>query len=72
MIQVSDDGIGIHNQRRMQILNHGKGDTGKESLGGVGLYSVQKRLKHSLGSILKIESTEGMGTKVYFEIDESE
>ncbi|ACL22310.1 signal transduction histidine kinase, LytS [Desulfitobacterium hafniense DCB-2] len=71
MIQVTDDGIGIPEQQRMEILNNEKEGTGKKTLGGVGLYNVQKRLKHTFGSVLKIESTEGTGTKVYFEIDES-
>lgn len=70
MIQVADDGIGIPEQLRMAILNNAKDSTGKETLGGVGLYNVQKRLKHTFGSVLKIESAEDMGTKVYFEIDD--
>ncbi|MDD9269543.1 ATP-binding protein [Paenibacillus sp. GCM10023248] len=59
---VEDNGCGMTEKKRQEIL---ESDDQKE---GVGLWNISRRLKLLYGKSLRIESTEGMGTKVSFEI----
>jgi len=65
LIEVNDDGVGIQPERMSEILKPGVG-----SGNGVGLSNVNERLKSLFGNDhgLKIESTPGVGTSVFFRI----
>ena len=64
-IKVADDGVGIPKNRLSGILNPGVG-----SGNGVGLSNVHERLKSLYGNEygLKVESKEGVGTKIYITV----
>lgn len=65
LIEVNDDGVGIQPERLPEILKPGVG-----SGNGVGLSNVNERLKSLFGEDhgLKIESTPGIGTSVFFRV----
>jgi sensor histidine kinase YesM len=59
---VEDDGCGMSKTKREEIL---KPDANKK---GVGLWNISQRIKLLYGKSLHIESAEGIGTKVFFDI----
>ncbi|WP_227013485.1 sensor histidine kinase [Paenibacillus psychroresistens] len=59
---VEDNGGGMSETKREEIL---KPDINKK---GVGLWNISQRIKLLYGNNLRIESAEGVGTKVFFEI----
>lgn len=61
-VTVSDDGPGIHAERLGQLLSDKRKD------GGVGLLNIHRRLMHSYGSGLRIESEWNNGTTVRFDV----
>ena len=61
-IAVEDNGCGMSETKREEIL---KPDVNKR---GVGLWNISQRIKLLYGNSLRIESSEGIGTKVYFDI----
>ncbi|MFA5383098.1 MAG: histidine kinase [Eubacteriales bacterium] len=65
LFEVNDDGVGIQPERLPEILKPGVG-----SGNGVGLSNVNERLKSLFGEDygLKIESTPGVGTSVFFRV----
>ncbi|MGM8365665.1 sensor histidine kinase [Virgibacillus sp. W0181] len=62
-ISVSDDGIGISEEKLQNILhsNRSNGD-------GIGLHNIQKRMKRLFGYGLSIESVQGKGTTISLNI----
>jgi sensor histidine kinase YesM len=58
---VEDNGCGMSEERRKDIL---KPDVKK----GVGLWNISQRIKLLYGKGIHIESEEGIGTKVFFDI----
>jgi sensor histidine kinase YesM len=59
---VEDNGCGMSEKKREEIL---KPDVNKK---GVGLWNINQRIKLLYGNNLRIESAEGIGTKVFFDI----
>jgi sensor histidine kinase YesM len=59
---VEDNGCGMNEKKWEEIL---KPDVNKK---GVGLWNISQRIKLLYGNSLRIESTEGIGTKVFFDI----
>ncbi|TDF94806.1 ATP-binding protein [Paenibacillus piri] len=59
---VEDDGCGMSEAKRVQLL---KPDV---EMKGVGLWNISQRIKLLYGKSLRIESTEGVGTKVSFDL----
>jgi sensor histidine kinase YesM len=59
---VEDNGCGMSETKREEIL---KPDVNKK---GVGLWNISQRIKLLYGNTLRIESAEGIGTKVFFDI----
>jgi len=59
---IEDDGSGMSETKRETLL---KPDVNKK---GVGLWNISQRLQLIYGKSLFIESAEGIGTKVFFEI----
>ncbi|MEX2461581.1 MAG: histidine kinase [Paenibacillaceae bacterium] len=59
---VEDNGCGMSETKREEIL---KPDMNKK---GVGLWNISQRIKLLYGNSLRIESAEGIGTKVCFDI----
>jgi sensor histidine kinase YesM len=59
---VEDDGCGMSENKRAEIL---KPDDNKK---GVGLWNISQRIKLLYGNRLRIESSEGRGTKVFFDV----
>jgi sensor histidine kinase YesM len=59
---VEDNGCGMSETKREEIL---KPDVNKK---GVGLWNISQRVKLLYGNTLRIESAEGIGTKVFFDI----
>jgi sensor histidine kinase YesM len=59
---VEDNGCGMSETKREEIL---KPDVNKK---GIGLWNISQRIKLLYGNNLRIESAEGMGTKVFFDI----
>ncbi|MCU6791590.1 ATP-binding protein [Paenibacillus sp. WQ 127069] len=62
-ITVSDNGVGMTDERLQAVLNR----TSDERQ-GVGLYNLDRRLKQSFGEGLNIESEAGLGTTVKMSI----
>jgi two-component system, LytTR family, sensor kinase len=67
VVEVSDDGIGMP-EDLIERLNEGKNINESITRQGIGLLNIQKRLINSYGSKLNIESEEGVGTKMSFEL----
>jgi sensor histidine kinase YesM len=67
IVEVTDDGVGMPREL-IERLNQGKNINEASTRQGVGLLNIQKRLINSYGSNLNIESTEGVGTKMSFEL----
>lgn len=63
IVSVSDNGIGIPQNKLDTLLNDSKG-------GSVGLLNIHNRLIHMYGRGLEILSKEGMGTTVSFTVPE--
>lgn len=59
---VEDNGCGMSEQKLAQVLN----PDGEKP--GVGLWNISQRIKLLYGKSIEIESAEGIGTKVAFEI----
>jgi sensor histidine kinase YesM len=59
---VEDDGCGMNEKQRDKIL---KPDVNKK---GIGLWNISQRLQLLYGKSIRIESAEGIGTKVMFDI----
>ncbi|TDF94731.1 ATP-binding protein [Paenibacillus piri] len=59
---VEDNGVGMSEQKLEQIMNP---DAERK---GIGLRNISQRIKLLYGSSIRIESTEGTGTKVSFDI----
>jgi sensor histidine kinase YesM len=59
---IEDNGCGLTEKKREEIL---KPDVNKK---GVGLWNISRRIKLLYGKSLHIESAEGIGTKVCFDI----
>jgi len=59
---IEDNGCGMSETQLDQIL---KPENGKR---GVGLWNINQRIAHLYGNGLRIESDEGKGTKIYFQI----
>jgi sensor histidine kinase YesM len=59
---VEDNGCGMSEKRSEEIL---KPDVNKK---GIGLWNISQRIKLLYGNSLRIESAEGIGTKVFFDI----
>jgi signal transduction histidine kinase len=59
---VEDNGCGMSQKKCEEIL---KPDVNKK---GVGLWSISQRIKLLYGNSIRIESAEGIGTKVFFDI----
>ncbi|CAK4829776.1 unnamed protein product [Aphanomyces euteiches] len=59
---VEDNGCGMSETKREEVLQP---DVNKK---GVGLWNISQRIKLLYGYTLRIESAEGMGTKVFFDI----
>lgn len=62
VITVSDDGVGMDDQKRKLLLDS------SISTGGVGLRNVNKRLMNAYGHMLDIQSAKDCGTKVTMRI----
>jgi sensor histidine kinase YesM len=67
VVEVADDGIGMP-EDLIKRLNDGKNINESITRQGVGLLNIQKRLINSYDSKLNIESAEGIGTKMSFEL----
>jgi sensor histidine kinase YesM len=59
---VEDNGCGMSEKKQEEIL---KPDVNKK---GVGLWNISQRIKLLYGNNLRVESAEGIGTKVFFDI----
>jgi sensor histidine kinase YesM len=59
---VEDNGCGMSETKREEILKPGVNKK------GVGLWNISQRIKLLYGNSLRIESVEGIGTKVFFDI----
>jgi sensor histidine kinase YesM len=59
---IEDNGSGMNEKKRDEILNPDV--TNK----GIGLWNISQRIKLLYGNSLRIESAEGIGTKVFFDI----
>jgi sensor histidine kinase YesM len=59
---VEDNGCGISEQKQEEIL---KPNVNKK---GVGLWNINQRIKLIYGQSIRMESTEGIGTKIFFHI----
>ncbi|WP_090108858.1 sensor histidine kinase [Cohnella sp. OV330] len=59
---VEDNGCGMSETKREEILNPAVNKK------GVGLWNISQRIKLLYGNSLHIESAEGIGTKVCFDI----
>jgi sensor histidine kinase YesM len=59
---VEDNGCGMSEKKREEIL---KPDVNKK---GIGLWNISQRIKLLYGKSIRIESAEGVGTKVFFDI----
>jgi signal transduction histidine kinase len=59
---VEDNGSGMSEKKREEIL---KPDVEKK---GIGLWNISQRIQLLYGKSIRIESAEGIGTKVYFDI----
>ena len=64
LISVEDNGVGM---KKNQDFIKGKKIKEKDRV-GVGLVNIRRRILREYGIELQIESIEGKGTKVYFEI----
>jgi sensor histidine kinase YesM len=61
---VEDNGCGMSETKREEIL---KPDVNKK---GIGLWNISQRIQLLYGKNIRIESAEGIGTKVFFDIPE--
>jgi sensor histidine kinase YesM len=61
-VTVEDDGSGMSEEKRTEILQAGA-DTK-----GVGLWNISRRYQMLYGRTIRLESAEGRGTKVSFDI----
>lgn len=59
---VEDNGCGMSETKREEIL---KPDVNKK---GVGLWNISQRIQLQYGTSIRIESAEGIGTKIFFDI----
>jgi sensor histidine kinase YesM len=59
---VQDNGCGMSEEKQKEIL---KPDVNKK---GVGLWNISQRIKLLYGNSLRIESIEGIGTRIFFDI----
>lgn len=59
---VEDNGCGMSEQKREEVL---KQDMNKK---GIGVWNISQRIQLLYGNSLHIESAEGIGTKVFFDI----
>ena len=64
LISVEDDGVGMN--KNQDFINREK--IKEKDRVGVGLVNISRRILREYGIELQIESIEGKGTKVYFEI----
>lgn len=67
-IAVEDDGVGMSQERRTQLTALLEGDSTERAQRSIGIFNIHLRLKLLHGSGLTIESREGQGTRVSFEI----
>ncbi len=74
LVDVTDNGVGMSQKQIDDLLkydnNVSQEDTSGEKGSGLGL-SISKKLLEKNGSKLHIESREGMGTKVFFELQKA-
>lgn len=59
---VEDNGCGMSEKKREEIL---KPDVNKR---GIGLWNISQRIQLQYGTSIRIESAEGIGTKIFFDI----
>ncbi|MCD9025033.1 sensor histidine kinase [Cohnella silvisoli] len=59
---VEDNGCGMNDKKRDEILNPDVANR------GIGLWNISQRIQLLYGRNIRIESAEGMGTKVFFDL----
>jgi sensor histidine kinase YesM len=59
---VEDNGCGMSEKKQDEVL---KSDVNKK---GIGLWNISQRMQLQYGKNIRIESAEGIGTKVIFDI----